>query len=390
MKLWLVNYELPPLGAGAGNATAHLARELARMGHSITVLTAAYGGLPRRERRDGYDVQRVACLRRRKDRSTPFEMATFALSASLRMLTQRARPDVVIAFFGFPSGPVAATLRRIGGVPYIISLRGGDVPGHPPKRLERPHRVLRPFLVRLWRGAFAVTAPSRGLADMARRSAPELAVHVIPNGVDCAAFAPPEAGRDGATGGEGREGRRILFSGRLSDKKQVKDLVAAVAGLDGPWTLTLAGDGPRRADLEAQVAACGCADRVTFLGWVDRARLPEVYAAADVFAFPSQGEGLPNTVLEAMASGLPVVATQVCGTDELVTHGETGILYPLGDVDALRAGLRRLLDDAALRRRYGAAGRRRVEQDFSWTTNAEQYAVLCRDAMLEPASYKAG
>ncbi|WP_462328172.1 glycosyltransferase, partial [Desulfobaculum sp.] len=67
-----------------------------------------------------------------------------------------------------------------------------------------------------------------------------------------------------------------------------------------------------------------------------------------------------------------------------------GILYPLGDVDALRGGLRRLLDDAALRRRYGVAGRRRVEQDFSWTTNAEQYAVLCRDAMLEPASYKAG
>jgi glycosyltransferase involved in cell wall biosynthesis len=151
--------------------------------------------------------------------------------------------------------------------------------------------------------------------------------------------------------------------GRLAEPKDFGTLISAVADLPlGTVRLVVVGDGPQRAVLEAQVKASRVADAIEFVGEVDdvRARLER----ADAFVLSSRSEGMPISVLEAMAAGLPVVATDVGGVHEVVLDGETGRLVPPGDVRALAAALSEMVDDAELRERWGRAGRRRIAERF--------------------------
>ncbi len=378
MKILLINYEYPPLGGGAGQATAELAREFAASGHQPLVLTSRFRGQPWEEIVAGVRLRRVAVVRRRADRCTPAEMLTFLASASVvawREIRSR-QPDVTIAFFGIPSGPVGWLLRLTAGVPYIVSLRGGDVPGFQPYDLAFFHRLLGPSIRLLWRQAAAVVANSAGLRVLARRGAPAQPVWVIPNGVDAQTFHP-------AAENERPSGApvRLLFVGRVVFQKGLDVLLRALAALpaDAAWELEIIGDGDQRAALTAEAARLGLAARIIFAGWCDRARIAERYRAADVFVFPSRDEGMPNVVLEAMASGLPIVATAIAGSEELVRAGENGHLVPAADAAALAAALAQLLADPARRRALGRASRAIVEREYTWARVAAAYLEMLRE-----------
>lgn len=171
----------------------------------------------------------------------------------------------------------------------------------------------------------------------------------------------------------------MLLAGRLVYQKGVDLLIRALGELQHlAWTLYLVGDGPHRPALEDLASELGIADRVEFKGWLDGDALAPQYQDANLFVFPSRHEGMPNAVLEAMASGLPVIASQIAGSEELVVPGETGLLVPSEDIDALREALQTLLPDAARRKMMGAASRQRVEQHFTWKQAAEQYLELLR------------
>lgn len=368
-RILLINYEYPPLGGGAGTATAGIARALSELGCDVVVLTSRYRDLPARESVYGFTIVRVPVLRRRVDRATPLQMLTFVASAAVALLplTRRWRPDVSIAFFTIPSGPVAWLLRVLRGVPYIVSLRGGDVPGFewaPEARTY--HRLTAPVLRFLWRRAYAVVANSRGLAELAQQSTPELPIQVVPNGVQLPAkLAQPLSPT---------QPPRLLTMGRLTQQKGIDVLFRAMTQLrDVDFGLDIAGDGPDRALLERMAQELGLADRVRFLGWVPRERLPETFAKAAAFVLASRIEGMPNVVLEAMAHGRAVVATRVFGCDELVQQGATGLLVDIEDAAQLADALRTVLTDAELRERMGAAGRARVAGEFTWSSGARAY-----------------
>src|SRR5690606_9948072 len=127
MRILILNSEYPPVGGGAGNASAHIAMQLAKMGHQISVVTSQFRGLPHEEQDGLIALHRVPSLRRRQDRSTPLEQMIFLLSATLRCmkLIPRFQPDAVLAFFGIPSGMVAWLIKKRYGIPYVVSLRGG-------------------------------------------------------------------------------------------------------------------------------------------------------------------------------------------------------------------------------------------------------------------------
>src|SRR5207237_6024463 len=149
---------------------------------------------------------------------------------------------------------------------------------------------------------------------------------------------------------EPAEPPHVLYAGRLSAEKGVLELVEAARGLP----LVVAGDGPLR-------------DRVPgAAGWVPHDELLRLYERAAVVACPSRREGYGIACAEAMAHGRPVVASAVGGLRDLVVDGETGLLVPPQDIDALRAALERLLADGELRGRLGAAGRKRIAERFSW------------------------
>jgi glycosyltransferase involved in cell wall biosynthesis len=361
VRLLLVNYEFPPLGGGAGNATANFARELAALGHETHVLSSAYRDLPRDETIDGYRIHRVPTLRRAADHCTAFEMLIYMASACAAVtFTRRGRDwDGIIAFFGIPSGPIAYLAAHRSRAPYIVSLRGADVPGHQPEQLRRQHQLAGAVIRFLWQRATAVVANSAGLAETAKRFAPELPIAIVPSGVNTDFFTPAA---------EPLQTPHMLYVGRLSQEKGVDVLLQALARLTGDWQLSIAGDGPERPHLEAMAGP-----RVRFLGWQDKCELRKRYQEASIFVLPSRYEGMANVVLEAMASGLPVVATTVGGNAELIVPGETGRLVPPDAPDALAEALQPLLHDPELRIRYGRAGRTRVEQHFGWRATAEAY-----------------
>jgi glycosyltransferase involved in cell wall biosynthesis len=378
MKILLINYEYPPLGGGAGQATAALAQEFAAAGHEPLVLTSRFRSQPAEEVVAGVRLRRVPVFRKRKDRCTPPEMLSFLASASVTALREVRpwKPDATIAFFGIPSGPIGLLLRLAGGGPYVVSLRGGDVPGFQPYDLAFFHELLGPLIRLLWKKAAAVIANSTGLQMLALRFAPELPIRVIPNGVDATTFYPAPDST------EHRGPVRLLFVGRVVFQKGLDVLFRALAalpkGLD--YQLEIIGDGDKRPELTIEAARLGLAPRIEFAGWCDRAHIGARYRAADLFVFPSRDEGMPNVVLEAMASGLPIVATAIAGNEELVRNGENGHLVPPENHSALTTALARLIAQPETRRAMGRASRVIVEREYTWARVASCYLELLRES----------
>jgi glycosyltransferase involved in cell wall biosynthesis len=375
VRILLINYEFPPVGGGAANATSFLARALVERGHEVTVLTTAFGRLRGTATESGVDVVRVRTLRRGADRSNPVEMLSFLVAAAIPALrlARRRRVDTSIAFFTIPSGPIAWLLRLALGIPYLVSLRGGDVPGFVPE-IDGIHRLIAPLRRAVLRRACAIVANSDSLARLSESSDP-FPVKVIPNGVDPLAFAPDES-----VGRAAENEFRILFVGRLHSQKNVGALLecaAALAALPGPRVVVeIVGDGPERPALTKLAEQTGAAGVLRWHGWLDKQQVLACYRRAHVFVNPSRYEGMPNTVLEAMACAVPVVASRIGGNEDLVVEGETGFLFDLAAPRQLTEALQRMRLDPSLGPRLGACGRQRVIDGFSWSRVAEHYARL--------------
>ena len=261
------------------------------------------------------------------------------------------------------TGVIPALLaRRRFGVPYVTSY------GFWYGRLSRPgpKRVLKSFVERLGlRRAAAVIVPTEDLRERAARLASR--VELIPNGVDTRLFAPAP--------GPARGGKpRILYVGRLSAEKNLSSLLTSVTYLETGANVVLAGDGPLREALEVQASKLGVP--VHFLGVVEYAKLPAVYAESDAFVLASFTEGHPKVLVEAMACGLPCVASDCAGNRSLITHGVTGLLFDPNRPADLAACLERVLTDHALAESLGRAARELVVAQYDLGRRVQQEIAL--------------
>jgi glycogen(starch) synthase len=372
MRLLFVNYEFPPIGGGAAYASLATARELVAMGHRVDFLTAGSDGQTADEHVDGIRVHRVRSFRRGVHESGMVGALSFLGFAvpRLRAIARANQYDVYHYYFSLPTGLLSCVPGPHHAQPYVVSLRGSDVPGYDPT-LAWQHRCLLPLTLRIWRGAHRVVANSADLRRLALASAPDLPIEVILNGAAPAGLCPRVP----------RAGLRILAVSRLIARKGLDTLIAAL-GRSGSEELSLdiAGDGPDGAALLALAHACGVADRVRFLGFVDRAGLAALYAEADIFVLASLAESCSMALLEAMAAGLPVITTNVGGTVELVQHGTNGLLFKAEDVDELTVALRALAEDPAQRLRFAAANRALTRERFSWRAVALRYEAIFQQA----------
>jgi glycosyltransferase involved in cell wall biosynthesis len=245
---------------------------------------------------------------------------------------------------------------------------------------DRPSRQRAAFNRLLLRRGDRIVAVGECVkrALVANEGLPAERIAVILNGVDLESASRHAQERAAARAELGAdEGTVIVLAvARLDPIKNHAMLVRAfAAGLrDRPALLAVVGDGPERAALAAAVAAAGVAPQTRLLG--ARRDVPRLLAAADAVALTSFSEGIPLALAEAMAAGLPVVATDVGGIPEVVAADETGLLVPTDDAAACAAALRRVADDAPLRRRLGAAGRRRAERLFDERQMLARYAAL--------------
>ena len=366
-----INYEYPPIGGGSATACQQIARTFAQRGHRVTVLTAGIGSLHGTVTEDAVTIVRMRALRKSPHQSGVIEMASYILLASWHAvrLARAHQIDSMLAFFSVPGGIVARWVNLWTRIPYVVSLRGGDVPGTEP-HLEIFYRVLQPLRRDTLKHAKAVCAPSRGLKALSEKTDP-FPVQVVPNGINTDLFRPePERRAKVPT---------LLSVGRLHAQKNVSYLLNLVAALKNKTEVraVIIGDGPERPGLEASAAALRITDSVEFAGWLPREEVREAYQSASFLVHASSYEGMSNVILEALGSGLPVIASQIPGNTELIQDNANGFLFdPASDPAQLVDRISPLFQDQTNWDRLSAAARATIENRFSWNHAADLYEKL--------------
>lgn len=289
----------------------------------------------------------------------------------------RFRPAIVHVntsyYWAFLRDGVAIRLARLAGARTLLHLRGGDFPAWA-EGASAPWRSFITATLRKTDVVIALTAETQRWLE--RELGPER-VRYVPNFVrlDAQGLPPDREGRSGPA--------EVLFVGWLLEAKGVRELLVAAKHLPGARFTLVGPEEPRfTATLADDLRVLG--DRVRVLPAQPREEIFRLYREADVFALPTWREGFPNVVIEAMAAGLPVVATPVGAIPEAIEDGRSGLLVPVRDAAALEAALRRLVEDPALRRSMGAAGRARVEAIFSFDAVVAQLAAIYAEP---PASW---
>ena len=346
-------------------------------GEPVRVLPFRYA--PREEwSRWGYAQSLESDVRVRRGMYLLAPLVALALRRALGALLGSRRYDVVHAHWVVPNAAMVADMVAAHQVRFVVSAHGSDI------FLAERSSLVRAFARSTLGRAARVTACSD---DLRRRAvalgAPESRTRTVPYGVDPFAFASP-AGADARDAlGATADAPLVLALGRLVEKKGFGPLVEAAAGLPGV-RVAIAGEGDLRESLARRIAETGAPVRL--VGNLDRAAVARALAAADGVAVPSvvdragNVDGLPNTLLEAMAAGRAVVASRVAGIPDVVTDGANGLLVPPGDVGALRTALARLTADGALRARLGAAARETALRRHGWDTAARRFEECYADA----------
>lgn len=372
MRILVLNYEFPPVGGGGGRTAATLCAALAERDHELKVITSMAPNLARSETLDGYQVLRVQAGRRSRFRASFASMAGFvagALLPAIRM-ARSWRPDVIHAHFAVPTGVLAFPLSKITRIPYVLTVHLGDVPGGVPQKTDRWFRFVFPFTPPIWKGASKVVAVSKHTKALALRHY-AVDIEVIPNGVQLRSGAAKQVS----------DPPRLIFAGRFQSQKNLPMLVELLAKVrDMPWQCELLGDGPDRHIVEELIHSHDLGSRVNLLGWVDGAVVEERLEASDLLLLTSRSEGFPVIGVQALASGLAIVASSVGGLPELVEGDVNGRLCAADDMDCFEQALRWCLEDRGRLMGMKQASRARAER-FEIRKIAEQYEDVFEEAV---------
>ena len=365
MKIAILVPLFPPKWlAGTEIATYNIAEHLAKRGHDVHVVTTLDKGLPREGTEQGFYVHRIGFPRVRF-----LGIMIFWLKALL--LLKKLKPDVVHAqstTMGIPGILAKRLLKK----PYTVYGRGSEV--------YLPWLFKTPISKLILRRADVVIALTEDMkTEMQKISSRDVAV--IPNGIDLESYEdlPTKAAIRDRLGLNSADSI-ILFVGTLRPVKGLKYLIQAmniVRQKDTNVRLILVGDGVGRQSLERFVKELDLGDRVTFVGKVPNEKVPEYMSASDVFVLPSLSEGFPVTILEAMASGLPIVATRVRGLPEIVKDGESGFLVEPRNPEQLADRVLTLLKNEDSRQRMIMNNRNKVQQ-YSWENTVGQLEAIYR------------
>lgn len=373
----LVTNDFPPKTGGIQTYLWELWRRLPP--GEITVLTTAHAAAGSFDEQQPFRIERV-------DRRVL--LPTRALVERVDALAREVGAGVI---FLDPALPLGLIGPRLTGAPYVVIVHGAEVTV--PRRLPG----LRPILGRVLRGAAGIVAAGEYPAEEAERAAGRpLPKVLVPPGVDVERFQPL-AGHDKAAVlarfGLDPDVPVVLGVSRLVPRKGFDVLIDAVAGLEAPVQLVIAGTGRDGARLRRRAAARGIAERTHFVGFVSDEELPLLYGSADVFAMlcrdrwgGMEQEGFGIVFLEAAACGVPSVAGRSGGSHEAVVDGETGFVVPPSDADAAREAIQTLLSDADRHDCMGRAARARIEREFNYDHLVERLALLASGDCVTPGS----
>lgn len=333
--------------AEVGGAQSYVAQLLEAVSGRFDVTVAAWGPGPLRRAAAGSGAAYVELRHMRRQLSWRDLLGLLELVRLFR----RVRPDIVHA-----NSSKAGVLGRLAAPLARVPVRVFTVHGW----AFKAHTGLA---ARLYLWAERLVRPLTTMVVCVSESERELGIDLGTCDADRSIVIPNAVALPELRPGPPRSVPVLVSVGRLKQPKDFGTLVEALAGIKRDFEAVVVGDGPERDEVAQAIRHHGLTERVELAGTRDD--VGQILAGADVFVLSSRSEGMPMSALEAMAAGLPVVATAVGGVPELVLEGETGFLVPTGDAPALGHALERLLNDTDLRRRLGDAGRRRAETTFA-------------------------
>lgn len=356
LSIVMVSAGFWPTIGGAERQALELSAALAARGHRVTVLTRRRPGLRARESVRGVLVRRLPA-----PGSGAAQALFFLIGAFAWLLLRWTEWDAVHAHLAGSPALAASSAGRLLGRPVLVKLGGGRGIGELASSSRTSFGRAKLRALGALRPRFLAVVED--LAEEARSFLGAVPIEILPNGVDTQRFAPAPAARRRelrAKLGWDAEAVVFLYTGRFSPEKRLPWFLRLWRGAAGEKAVAvLVGEGPERAAIEAEAAS----GRVRVLG--PREDLPELYAASDVFFLPSTSEGLSNSLLEAMSSGLAPLASSVGGTAETVADGRTGLLFSRDDEAGLKDAARRLASESGLAARLGAAARADILERFS-------------------------
>jgi L-malate glycosyltransferase len=339
MRILVLIHEFPPVGGGGGRAAEDVCRELVKRGHEIKILTARIHGLSHEEEIDGMHVIRLRSGRTQSYRAGFIAMAAYVLAglwAGLRLI-KRWRPDVIHVHFAVPAGALAWMLSRLTGIPYILTVHLGDVPGGVPEKTNGWFRFVYPFTPPIWHDASRVIAVSRHTRELAEAHY-HVDMDIIPNGIDLSLREKGEL--------QIHVPPRIMFAGRFMPQKNPLQVVETLAGLKNlNWECVMLGDGPLFKDVRRRIAEHDMEERFSLPGWVTPQDVLQWFGKGDLLFMPSLSEGLPVVGVQALVKGLAIVASRAGGFVDLVDEHKNGYLVELGDTVKFSTLLQGLLSD---------------------------------------------
>ena len=367
LKILTTSYEYPPLGGGGAKVVHGIATRLAARGHDVDVFTMGFRGLPKRQNHGGVRLRRVPGIRLRMSTCSFPEMIPYAILTPFYVLKSCRTKKYLVnhTHFIFPGGVVSYFLKRMVGVPYVITAHGSDVPNYNPDRFKILHRLLRPVWRAVVSDADLILCPSKSIEDLIKSSSATARTRIIPNAIDTSKFQP----RD-------KNPRNLLIVTRMFERKGVQFALRALAEMGGQFNINIVGDGPYLDTLKNLAKELKVEAR--FWGHLDNdsKQLKDLYETAAIFVFTSEAENFPIVLLEAMIAGAAIITSSGTGCAEVV--GDSGLLVPVKDAAAIKAALVRLTQDPELVARLGRSARERVIARFSWDGVIDQHLEVYR------------
>jgi glycosyltransferase involved in cell wall biosynthesis len=380
MKILFFNYEYPPLGGGAGNASKSILREYAKFTDlEVDYITSSVDSEYHSENvGENVHVHRLPIgknsenmmYQSQKDLIMYSWKTYFFARKLIKSAKREKRPyNLSHSFFAVPCGFISMLLKFEFGLPYIISIRGSDVPYYS-ERFMRIYFILKWPIVFIWKMSAAVIANSLVIKNLALRSNQKQKIGVIYNGVYTDIFKPEESPIP-------HENFTILCASRLSRRKGFNYVIDAFAKIYQKYPnlrLTIAGgEGNAEGELKQQTKDLNIEDKVHFTGLVNpNTEFVHHHRASDVFVLPSDNEGMSNNMLEAMASGMPIIMTPTGGADELIVEGVNGYIVKFRDGDDIAEKLEKLINDPELTKNMGIESRK-IAEKMSWESVAQKY-----------------
>jgi len=370
MKIMMLNYEFPPIGGGGGKAHLAILKQYA-IRNDVLVDVVTSGPKPGsyvEKLSDNITIYKVGVHKKNLHHWHKIEVVEWLAKAhwTYHRLIKENKYDLVHAFFGLPTGWLC--YRTAKKLPYIISLRGSDVPGGN-VRLRFEYKLFGPLLRGIWKRASALVACSEGLKARALGFLPSANIDVIPNGVDLDRFYPAPA--DELSGK-----LKLVTVGRLSATKRVEMLIGAVEILSKKGAdvcLKIAGGGGMTKQLKAMVEQRKLTGIIKFAGRVGTDKMPDIYRQNNIFVSASMQEGMSNAMLEAMASGLPIITTRCEGVAELIS--DNGIVVEKDTDEALAEAINNMAENRQAYSEMCVLARKRAE-NFGWDKVAQGYIKL--------------